>query len=390
MRPELTRDAIEHDVTRRLHAVNALMAEFDLGAIVALATGAPSQAGWLHYLAAAELYDGAAFVVLDPGRRDPLIVVSPEDAAEAIQATAATRRVEALASTDRAIQRVIEIIGSLVGSRGRVGVLGAGSQWSWRDHVEVTRTLPGLTLVDITPAANALRMIKSPVEVAIMQEMGRLLDQGLTLFEQEARPGRLAWEVAGEIEGFLRGRGCFWGTSKYSFDHRPYLYPAPLDRRLRADDAMVYEFVYSGPPGYWYILSSLYSFRPLADGVARRLRATEQAIRETARVAVPGNTRADLARAADRVFTDWGMTIVGRHTVDCHPIGTDINDGPGDVPPEWTLRENMTLAIHPATLLEGECGYFLCDVFLVRPEGAVALSPRRSFYRHLDGATGSP
>ncbi|MGH2404479.1 MAG: M24 family metallopeptidase, partial [bacterium] len=271
----------------------------------------------------------------------------------------------------------------LVGGRGRVGLLGAGAQLSWPDQLEVTRTLPDVQLVDLTAAASRLRVIKSPLEVAFLQEMGRLLDQGLTLFEQSACPGRLAWEVAGEVEGFLRGHGCFWGTSKYSFDERPYLYPAPLDRRFGAEDVMVYEFVYSCAPGYWYILSSLYSFRALPEGSARRLGATEEAIREIARVAVPGNTCADIRNTSDRVFKKHGFTITGRHTVDCHPIGTDINDGPDDIPCDWELRENMTLAIHPASLLEGARGYFLCDVFLVRAGGAVTLSPRRSFFRQL-------
>jgi hypothetical protein len=44
----------------------------------------------------------------------------------------------------------------------------------------------------------------------------------------------------------------------------------------------------------------------------------------------------------------------------------------------------MTLAIHPASLLEGGTGFFLCDIFQVRPGGAVPLSPLQSFYRRLD------
>jgi hypothetical protein len=44
----------------------------------------------------------------------------------------------------------------------------------------------------------------------------------------------------------------------------------------------------------------------------------------------------------------------------------------------------MTIAVHPASLLKGDLGFFLCDVFLVKSGGAVALSPRASFYEKLD------
>ena len=149
------------------------------------------------------------------------------------------------------------------------------------------------------------------------------------------------------------------------------------------DDIVLYEFVYSGPLGYWHILSSLYSFQALRDETARRFRATMDAIAETARVAVPGATCRDIGAASDRVFKEHGFTVVGKHTIDCHPIGLDINDGPRDIPPDWQLEENMTIAVHPASLLEGDLGFFLCDVFLVKPGGAVPLSPRTSFYELL-------
>jgi methionyl aminopeptidase len=244
--------------------------------------------------------------------------------------------------------------------------------------------LPGVERVDVTMAMDRLRQIKSPFEIEAMRETGRLLGDGLDMFAERARPGVNASALAGEIEGYLRGRGCYWGTSKYSLDLKPYLFPTTLDRRFTLDDIPVFEFVYSGPLGYWYILSSLYSFVPLPREVERRLRATEDAITETARIAVPGATCGDIAAASDRVFAAHGLRVVDRHTVDCHPIGTDINDGPGDLAPDWELRENITIAIHPASLAEGDVGFFLCDIFVVRPGGAEPLSGRGSFYQLLN------
>lgn len=380
----LTRASLAQDVERRVRALQSLMRTWDLTAVLALATGAPSQTGWLRYFTAAELWEHHAFVVIERDSPEPLVIVESEDLADGIRQMATTSRVEStFGRRVLPIHRVIDVIADLTGGRGRVGVLGLDAQMTLSRFQAFRSALPAVELVEITNEGNRLRMIKSPVEIAAMREMGHLLNQGLDLYATRARPGLRLSEVAGEIEGSLRGQGCFWGTSKYSLDERPYLFPASPERCFAADDIVLYEFVYSGPLGYWYILSSLYSFRPLPADTARRLRATVDAIQETARVAVPGATCGAMCAASDRVFREHGFTVVGRHTVDCHPIGLDINDGPRDIPPDWQLEENMTLAVHPASLLEGDLGFFLCDVFLVQRGGAMPLSPRTSFYELL-------
>ncbi|MGQ0568416.1 MAG: M24 family metallopeptidase, partial [Armatimonadota bacterium] len=381
----LTREALEEDIRRRIRALQAFMQDHDLKALIALATGAPSQSGWIRYLTAAELLEDQAFVIVERDRPDPLVVLRSDAQAEWIRQTAVSTRVENTGERGEApIRKVIDIVGDLTRGQGQIGTLGAGAQLRFADDRALRDTFPALEVIDLTREANCIRQIKSPFEVAAMREMGRLLSEGLDRFAAKARPGRFTAEVAGEIEGFLKSQGCIWGTSKYSLDERPYLFPASPGRRLKKDDIPVYEFVYSGPLGYWYILSSLFSFQPLPEETLRRLRATEDAITETAGVAVPGSTCGAICAASDRAFARHGFTVTGRHTVDCHPIGTDINDGPGDIPSDWELKENMTLAVHPASLLEGDRGFFLCDIFLVCQGGAIPLSPRRSFYRLIE------
>jgi Xaa-Pro aminopeptidase len=370
------------DLERRARAVHGLMRDLDLRAVVAVATGVPSRTGWLRWLTAAELLDAQAWVIVEAGRVDPIIVVGDRAHLVTVAGSGALRVEDAGGMS--AAHRTAEILGDVTGGRGRVGTVGVTAQLAMPDEDRFRRELPGVEPVDVTAAMNGLRQIKSPFEIDAMRETGRLLSDGLDMFAERARPGMQASAVAGEIEGYLRGRGCYWGTSKYSLDLQPYLFPARPDRRFAADDIPVFEFVYSGPLGYWYILSSLYSFAPLPGEVERRLRATEEAIIETARIAVPGATCREIAAASDRVFAAHGLRVVDRHTVDCHPIGTDINDGPGDLGPTWELRENMTIAIHPASLAEGGTGFFLCDIFVVRPGGAESLSTRRSFYQRLD------
>jgi Xaa-Pro aminopeptidase len=381
---EIPSDDLKRDLDRRVRALQEAMRAQDVAVTLTVATGAPSQTGWLRYFTGADLWQDQAFVLIDAQRADPLIIVDTVDVADAVRQTAPTARAESAQERETtAIERVIEVVRETTGGRGRMGTIATLAQLRYRDAASLRAGLPGLEPVDLTDFGHRLRLVKSPFEIAAMREMGVLLHRGLELFEDGARVGVNASALAGEIEGFLRGRGCYWGTSKYSLDERPYLIPFPPGHRFARDDVVVFEFVYSGPLGYWYILSSLYSFGPLPRDTERRLQATVEAMQETARISVPGATRSMMDEMPDRVFRAHGFTVAGKHTLECHPIGLDINDGPRDLPPDWTLRDGMTLALHPATLPEGGLGYFLCDVFLVQRDGAVPLSPRTSFYRRL-------
>lgn len=381
----LTREALVRDVHRRIGTVQRLMEQQDVKVLIGVIAGAPGRTGWMRYFSAGDARVSQAYIVIEPHRSDPLIVVGSPRAAEWIRSMATTTRVESTSERGiRPVERVVEIVAAATGGSGRAGVLSLNDALFAADHLILWDALPALELVDLTDSVNAIRQVKSSFEIAAIQEMGRVLAEGLDLFAARARPGRLLVEVAGEVEGFLQGKGCVGGRVKYSLGERPYTIPPLPGQRFTRDDVFVFQFVYLSALGYWYELSSLYSFLPLPAETARRLRAMEQAIQQSARLAVPGRTYGEISTAADRVFTDHGFNVIGKHTEDCHTIGTDIRDGANITPEGWALKENMVLALHPASLLEGDLGFFLIDNFLVTPKGAIPLSPLRSFYRQLD------
>jgi Xaa-Pro aminopeptidase len=381
----LTRAALSADIERRVSAAQAMMREHDVKAVVAVVAGVPGRTGWLRYFAGAHAPAGRAFVVIEPAARDPLVVVATDEALEWIAASATTQRIENTSSAGVApLDRVIEIIGDLTGGRGRLGTLSVNDFLSFGEHRALTAAFPALTFVDLTDAANQIRQIKSPFEIEAMKEMGRTLTEALDLFAQLARPGRSMVEVAAEIEGFLKGRGCLTGRIKYSLGERPYTIPPVPGQRFSPADIFVFQFVYLSRLGYWYELSRLYSFRSLPEATTRRLRAMEHAMVEGAALAVPGSTYGMISAASDRIFSDHGFDVIGKHTEDCHTIGTDIQDGLPITPEGWELRDGAVLAMHPASLLDGDLGFFLIDHVLVREHGGVRLAPANPFYQQLD------
>jgi Xaa-Pro aminopeptidase len=380
----LSRSALEADIDRRIAAAHDLMRQHDVRLIVAVVAGVPGRTGWMRYFAGANVDTARAFVIIEPNTRDPLIIVASEDAATWVAATATTSRIE---STHKAgispMARVVKIIGDHTGGRGRVGALNLHDTLFRAEHEALVAAFPALTVVDLTEAANSVRQVKSAFEIAAMEDMGSILTQALDHFAELARPGRSMMEVAADIEGFVRGRGCLGGRIKYSVGERPYTIPPVPGQRFTARDIFVFQFVYLSALGYWYELSRLYSFKPLPRDTAARLTAMEHAMTRTAELAVPGNTYGTIVAASDHVFTEHGFAVIGKHTEDCHTIGTDIRDGANITPETWMLRDGAVLALHPASLLDGDLGFFLIDHVVVRNTGGVRLAPTNAFYQRL-------
>jgi Xaa-Pro aminopeptidase len=365
-------------------ATKALMRERDVPMLIAVVSGIPGRTGWIRYFSGTELSVPKAYVMIEREEPDPVIVLWSRQQAEWCREAVALGRVES--TFDQKIpplQAVIKRMGDVTGGKGRVGVLSLQDGLSWSEHQSLRAAHPHIELVDMTTDVDRLRQVKSSFELAAMQSMGALLDEGLNLFAALARPGRLRLEVAAKVEALFRSRGCFGGRVKYSLGERPYTVPPSPEERFDADDVLVFQFVYLSPIGYWYELSRLFSFKPLPAETARRLRAMEQAIDETAKAAVPGSTFSAISALADQVFRECGFDVIGKHTEDFHTIGTDIRDGYNITPHDWRIEKDMVLALHPASLLPGDLGFFLCDNFHVQVGGAVPLSPSSPRYRLL-------
>lgn len=378
------RQALRDDVQRRIRAVQRNMRERDVKVILAVSSGAPSQTGWIRYFTAADLWAGQAFVLIERDHPEPIVVLWSNYLAEWIRTMTTTTRVES--TLERRIppmRRVIEIMSDLTGGTGRVGTLNVDRSLFYGDYRTFREAFPALELQDMTDEINLIRQIKSPFEIEAMRDMGRLLMEGFQIFEAQARPNRATLEIAGEVEGFLRGRGCTWGRAKYSLDERPYTLPAARGRTFRRDDTILFQYVYQSALGYWYEVARLYSFEPLPKATARRYRAMEQAMHEIAKLAVPGTTYGDISTASDRIFREHDLNVIGKHTEDVHSIGTDISDGPPWYTDDWQLKENMVVALHPASLVEPDLAFFICENYVITPKGAVPLSPLPSFYMQL-------
>ncbi len=379
----LRRFALEQDVARRVQRLQALMEEKGLGAVFIPAHGAPGMMGVAKYFTNLVLWAGPAYVVVGAQHPEPALIQWSAYGAMWNRQEATTSWVEN--PDPDAFGRAVEIAKELAGSRKRIGVEHVSTSWLVGEWNRFRELLADYEFVDITRDIDAMRSIKSHFEIEENYRTGRILTEGMLAFAEVARPGVRVWEAAAAAEEVLKAQGCFWGRSKLSLDLRPYTIPTPLDRVFREDDIILFELVYTGPLGYWYEQTALFSFKDLPPDIQAQVEAHEKVIEAAARAARPGVPIGHIAEVTNRTWEELGFPVEGKHTPDCHSIGLDESDGPSSwFTPDWPLEANMVLSFHPSTRLKGDRAFLISDNYLVTPEGAVRLSPKEWTYMKIE------
>lgn len=374
---------LKADLDRRMNAAQAAMRAHEVRLLVAVCAGAPSQAGWVRYFTGAPLWGQRAFLILRSDDSERVLVTRSPDDTEWLRLTAIDTRVEStLIQKVAPVDRLITLIRGITGGTGRIGFLHVDTL-VLAELMSLRRELPEIAIIDMTADLERLRRIKSPYEIEAIRHTGRILAEGFELFAERARPGRLAAEVAGEVDGFVRAKGCTLGEARYAFGGSPFPTRVAPDRRFRVDDVVLLHLAYVGPQGYWYELASVFSFRTLSAQAEQQVRTSTLALQAAAQAARSGSTYRALAAAVDRVFTDHGLRAVDTHIPHCHGIGTDEEETPFPTADDWPILERMVLALHPALPPAKGQGFPVAETFLVEQEKAAPLSPVASLYRQL-------
>jgi Xaa-Pro aminopeptidase len=370
--------ALTDEIDRRMGDAGRVMAEHGVDALVAVCAGKPNGRGWIRYFTGANIWGPRVFLVLGPNAHDALIITRSPDDAEWLKQTAVRARIEStLVKRVPPVERLIEVLTGLALRGGRIGYLNL-TALSVEELAGLRRALPERAEVDLTEKLNRLRQIKSPFEITAMRHTGRLLARAMEIIADQVRPGADLLNLLSEAEGFLRAEGCELGRVRCAFNGRVYPQPVSPDRQLRQSDIFQVQLKYAGPLGYWHELAGVFAVGPLPPRVASCLSATEHALDEAGKRAVPGASYSQLGGAIERSFAARGFTVVGSYREHCHTIGTDESEGRFPPQEDWVFQRGMTLAMHPGSLLAGDLGFALDQTVVVESSGVVPLSPTRS------------
>jgi Xaa-Pro aminopeptidase len=264
------------------------------------------------------------------------------------------------------------------GSR-HVGLVGSGAI-PHALHAALAARLPGLRPADGIIAA--ARLIKSPEEIAYMEEAGRIADAAFDALFAKLVPGALETEVAAAaVETMLRRdaiesfRTCVVGGKLAGLKHA-----YPRARKLERGE-MVFLDLGSSYRGYASDTSRccVVGERPSGDAAAL-LGVAKELYEAGLEVVRPGRTIDDVAQALKRVVKGTRFEKDFYDSGFGHGIGMDLFEGPGGLfaGSQAELRPGMTLAYEPMVVVEGLGTGVIEDTVLITETGYRLLtnSPR--------------
>jgi Xaa-Pro aminopeptidase len=240
-------------------------------------------------------------------------------------------------------------------------------------------------LEDATALLDRLLMHKLPAEIAALRRAAQMADDAYTVFRDAVKPGRRQYEVAADIEGYLRRRGCpdnfmiigSGGTDVLGMT-------PPSERRIAPGDLVTTELT-PAVDGYFAQICRTLVVGKANDAQRRAFDVFREALAAGIAAVRPGATAADVARAENDVFRKYGLgdyTTSKWTRVRGHGIGMFCDSKPHlleDV--DTPLAPGMALIVHPNTY-HPDAGYIvLGDAVLVTDEGAEVLcrTPRDLF-----------
>jgi Xaa-Pro dipeptidase len=276
-----------------------------------------------------------------------------------------------------ALARQLDALG--LGGR-RLGLETTGRFVTIADLERLRALLPRATFLSSAGLVEGLRLRKSPRELALIREAGRILDQTFRACFEAIRSGRGEHEVTAEVYRALLLAGSeYIGTPPYvvSGPRSARAHTAWSQRRLQPGDPLFLELG-ACVRRYHAALMRPAVVAPVSDKL-RAMAAASRAGLEAAIAALkPGATSGDVDRACRETIrrAGWG---------DCFHHRTGYSIGMGFA--RWSeghilsIREGdptvieagMVLHIVPFLMVEGEAGVSISETLIVTDSGAEAV-----------------
>ncbi len=206
-------------------------------------------------------------------------------------------------------------------------------------------------------------ILKSPDEILIMREAGRINHQALSAVRELLQPGIATADLNAAAEEVLRKHGAYSPFKNYG--HPPYpasicvsineqlVHGIPGKRKLQEGDIVSVDCgtVFEGFVGDSAFTAGVGEISSLAR---KLIEVTEQALSAGIAMMRPGNKSGDISAAIQQVVEGSGFQVVREYTG--HGVGRSMHEGP-QVPNYGTpgtgvlLRPGMTIALEPMVLV---------------------------------------
>lgn len=185
------------------------------------------------------------FLIFTPGDDEPTLILRNVDVPLAHETTWVTDIRSYHLHSDNVALAVREILSEKGVSRGRIAVELQSYAFPHAMGRSFEKALDGLELADATELLGDLRLIKSPAEIAMLEEAGRFTRAGLEALYGKLKPGMTEIALAAEIEAALRHAGSdYWAipTELASGWRSPGGHATPRAKVIEPGDLVHVEF----------------------------------------------------------------------------------------------------------------------------------------------------
>ena len=233
---------------------------------------------------------------------------------------------------------------------------------------------PQMTFVDVAPAIDALRAVKTQEEIAVLRRNGRLSAEGVRQAMLATRPGVFEYEIeAAAMAVVLKGgaKGAAYAPIVGSGPNSCIFHYEKNDRRAAAGDVVLMDF----GADLDHLAMDITRTWPASGRFTPEQREVYQIVLEVEKACIeaykPGATPQDVRDHVAAVMKAKGLDPRGQLGGFGHGVGLAVHD----VPLGGVLKEGMVFAIEPALYYpEKGFGVRIEDTVLITATGCEVLT----------------
>lgn len=360
------------EIASRITQLQARLVESGLSSIVCFGAHRDYAPADLWYLARWSCIDEeVSFVFIPSSGETTLVTDAPWDVERA--------REEAVAGSvvfdARPADTLAGLIGLHAGNGDRVGISGMRTLPA-PIFERLSSLVPGVTLEDAHRLTEEQRMVKSELEIGLLQEAARISDLGMAAGIGAAVEGANEFDVVAEAEYRIRKAGAELSfTTVMGAGSRTGLMTfLPKDQSLARGDFVVLDCGARVSGYHGDMCRSTVVGEPDAQQL-RMLEAVRSGIEAGIEAARPGAIVRDIHVAAKAAVTEAGFGDAWWGDYMPHGIGAGQHEPPIGLPDgDVVLRPGMCLCIEPGVGLPGVGGVVLEQMIQVTQDGRRVLN----------------
>lgn len=248
---------------------------------------------------------------------------------------------------------------------------------AYDDYSELRSAIKGVRFKAVAGAVEALRMVKSPVEIATIRASVQLNSAALEQALRRFNASMTEVDLAAEIEYCMRrlgADGTAFDTIVASGTRSALPHAHPSGHPINRDQLLLVDMGAS-VAGYASDMTRTYAVGKLDAKIRRMYRAVMESQLAAVDAIRPGVPCARIDAAARGVLRGYGLDKLFLHSTG-HGLGLEIHERPRVGRKEGTkLEAGMVITVEPGVYAEGLGGIRIEDTVVVTGRGSEVLTP---------------